>query len=63
MPSINAHSMSYNIKLDSPVHIVELPKPVHIVEFSPFEWSQNVILLAFPKVVSIGVIRFQVRFQ
>lgn len=61
MPSLNIDSNSFNLKLDSPVHVVDLPKQVMAVEFSPFEWSQNVILLAFPKVISVASIKFQVR--
>lgn len=60
MPSLKVDSVTSNVKLDSPVHVVDLPHKVQIVEFSPFEWSQNVILLAFPRVVSIGTIKFQV---
>ncbi|XP_065207907.1 nucleoporin Nup37 [Planococcus citri] len=59
MPSFNLDSTSSAVKLDSPVHVVDLPQQVLLVEFSPFEWSQNVILIAFPENVSIGTIKFQ----
>ncbi|KAK7598173.1 hypothetical protein V9T40_006408 [Parthenolecanium corni] len=59
MPPLNIDPTSFNVKLDSPVHVVDLPKQVMAVEFSPFEWSQNVILLAFPKVISVASIKFQ----
>lgn len=61
MPPLNIDPTSFNVKLDSPVHVVDLPKQVMAVEFSPFEWSQNVILLAFPKVISVASIKFQVK--
>lgn len=60
MPSINVDSTPFNSKLDSPVHIVDLPDQVVCVEFSPFEWSQNVLLIASPKVISVATIKFQV---
>lgn len=33
---------------------------IHAVELSPFEWSQNLICIAFGEEIAVGEIKFQV---
>ncbi|KAK0095844.1 hypothetical protein PV326_007210 [Microctonus aethiopoides] len=45
--------------LSSPTLKLSFTKQVYAVEFSPYEWSQNLICIAFDEEISIGTVKFQ----
>lgn len=46
-----------------PTYKLNFAEQVHAVEFSPFEWSQNLICIAFDEEVSVGSIKFPVNLS
>uniref|UniRef100_A0A1B6DC57 Nucleoporin Nup37 n=1 Tax=Clastoptera arizonana TaxID=38151 RepID=A0A1B6DC57_9HEMI len=59
MTSMLVDNLHSSIKIDNPVHVIDLPKQVIKVEFSPYEWSHNLIAIAYPDEINIGIIKFQ----
>lgn len=60
MTSIIVDSIHSAMRIDNPAHVIDLPKQVMKVEFSPYEWSHNLICIAYPDEVIVGVVKFQV---
>lgn len=60
MPIATNERMHSTAKIEEPLHSIELPYQIRRVECSPYEWSHNVICIAFDGKVAIGVTKFQV---
>nr|XP_018917986.1 PREDICTED: nucleoporin Nup37 [Bemisia tabaci] len=59
MPIATSERMHSTAKIEEPLHSIELPYQIRRVECSPYEWSHNVICIAFDGKVAIGVTKFQ----
>lgn len=53
-------TINTNIKVDKPTHVIKMNKQVIKVEMSQFEWSHNLICVAHPDEIIIGIVKFQV---
>lgn len=46
----------------SPTHSISLAEQIYCVAFSPYEWSQNLLCAAMVNKITVGSIRFQVKY-
>lgn len=60
MSSIIVDKIHSTVKIDNPTHVIELPKQVMRVEMSPYEWSHNIMCIAYEDEIAIATIKFQV---
>lgn len=43
-----------------PTSKLSFQEQIYNVQFSPFEWSQNLICIAFSEEIAVGTVKFQV---
>lgn len=60
MSSVIVDKIHSTVKIDNPTHVIELPKQVMRVEMSPYEWSHNIMCIAYEDEIAIATIKFQV---
>lgn len=59
MSSIIVDKIHSTVKIDNPTHVIELPKQVMRVEMSPYEWSHNIMCIAYKDEIAVATIKFQ----